>query len=96
MRERILGLAIYWGIWLILPVLVDGLTTLVQLVQVALRQLLSRRRAVPELLSPKGVSIIIPVYNGEQTLGNCLHSLRTQAYPHELIEVIVVDNGSTD
>lgn len=96
MRERILGLAIYWGIWLILPVLVDGLATLVQLVQVALRQIVTRRNPVPELAFPTGVSIIIPVYNGEHTLGNCLQSLRKQAYPHELIEVIVVDNGSTD
>ncbi len=96
MKARILSLAVYWGVWLIMPALIDGVSTLVQLVQVILRRIALRRHAVPKLESPQGVSIIIPVYNGEQTLGSCLQSLREQTLPGELIEVIVVDNGSTD
>ncbi len=29
MRERFLHLAIYWGAWLLLPVLIDGVNALV-------------------------------------------------------------------
>jgi putative glycosyltransferase (exosortase G-associated) len=95
MSERTLGLAIYWGIWLILPALVDGLAALAQIVMVALNRLRARRRLSTPADWP-GVTIIIPVYNGEATLGGCLTSLRQQNYPHEQLEVIVVDNGSTD
>jgi GT2 family glycosyltransferase len=42
------------------------------------------------------VSIIIPAYNEESYIGRCLESLKRQAYPGDRIEVIVVDNGSTD
>lgn len=42
------------------------------------------------------VSIIIPVYNGAQTIGECLNSLVRLNYPYEAYEVIVVENGSTD
>ncbi len=42
------------------------------------------------------VSIIIPAYNEESYIGRCLESLKRQAYPEDRIEVIVVDNGSTD
>ena len=42
----------------------------------------------------KKVSIIIPVYNEEKVIGNCLKSLAKQSY--KLLEVIVVDDGSTD
>ena len=40
------------------------------------------------------VSVIIPVYNGEQFLGEAIESALNQTY--ENIEVIVVDDGSTD
>ncbi len=42
------------------------------------------------------VSVVIPAYNAEQTLGPCLGSLARQSYASEHYEVIVVDDGSTD
>ena len=40
------------------------------------------------------LSIIIPVYNAEKTLGRCLDSILSQTY--EDFEVLLVDDGSTD
>jgi glycosyltransferase involved in cell wall biosynthesis len=40
------------------------------------------------------VSVIVPVYNGSQTLAACLQALHAQTHPPD--EVIVVDDGSTD
>ena len=40
------------------------------------------------------ISIIIPVYNEEKVIADCLNSLAKQTY--ETIEIIVVDDGSTD
>jgi len=42
------------------------------------------------------VSIIIPTYNEEKYLPTCLDSIFNLEYPKEDMEVIVVDNGSTD
>jgi glycosyltransferase involved in cell wall biosynthesis len=40
------------------------------------------------------VSVVVPVYNSESTVGKCLNSLVEQDHPS--FEVIVVDDGSTD
>ena len=40
------------------------------------------------------VSVVIPVYNSEQTLDNCLHSVITQSYV--TLEIIIVNDCSTD
>ena len=40
------------------------------------------------------VSVIIPAYNEEKDIGNCLNSLKKQRYKN--FEIIVVDDGSTD
>ena len=40
------------------------------------------------------VSVIVPVYNLEDYLEKCLHSLTDQTYPY--LEVYLVDDGSTD
>ncbi|MDH4228535.1 MAG: glycosyltransferase [Nitrospirota bacterium] len=42
------------------------------------------------------VSVIIPVHNDRDTLGEVLGALSGQDYPHDRFEVIVVDNNSTD
>ncbi len=42
------------------------------------------------------VSVIVPFFNAEDTLATCLDSVSLLRYPKEKLEVIVVDNGSTD
>ncbi len=44
----------------------------------------------------KKISVIIPAYNIESLLEKCVASVATQDYPEGLLEVIVVDDGSTD
>ena len=42
------------------------------------------------------ISVIIPIYNGEQDLPDLLACLERQDYPSELVEYILVDNNSSD
>ena len=42
------------------------------------------------------ISVIIPTHNSQYTIENCLRSLKSQSYPREKYEIIVIDDGSTD
>jgi len=42
------------------------------------------------------VSIVVPVYNSESMIKKCLDSIMALKYPREKLEVIVVDDTSTD
>ena len=42
------------------------------------------------------VTVIVPVYNAEQTIEACLESLLRQDYPRDRYEIVVIDNNSVD
>ena len=42
------------------------------------------------------LSIIVPVYNVEKYLSDCLHSIFSQDYSLDTFEVIVVNDGTKD
>ena len=42
------------------------------------------------------ISVIVPFYNEQAHLVQCIESLRAQSLPADRFEIIVVDNNSTD
>ncbi|MCF4061660.1 glycosyltransferase family 2 protein [Pediococcus acidilactici] len=42
----------------------------------------------------ENITIIIPIYNLEDYLDNCLNSIKKQTYTN--FEVLLIDDGSTD
>lgn len=42
------------------------------------------------------VSVIVPVYNGERTIGDCVESLFALSFPRDDVELLLIDNASSD
>lgn len=42
------------------------------------------------------VTVVIPVYNRIDKLGKTISALTHQTYPHELMEIVIADDGSSD
>lgn len=50
----------------------------------------------PDFVATAKVTVIIPARNEKRNIGECLQSLVNQHYPAELLQVIVIDDHSTD
>ena len=42
------------------------------------------------------ISVIVPVWNDERRIGQCIEALKRQSLGSDLFEIIIVNNGSTD
>jgi cellulose synthase/poly-beta-1,6-N-acetylglucosamine synthase-like glycosyltransferase len=49
----------------------------------------------PHISVPR-ISVVVPVRNGEESIGACISTLLACNYPAEDREILVVDNGSSD
>ncbi len=85
---------IYWGVWLIIPLLWEILIGFFSAAAVFIRHYFRKQARTLDYF-PR-ITILIPVYNSETTLGMCLKSVLEQEYPKESLEVMLIDNGSKD
>ncbi len=87
---------IFWGVWILIPLVTDIFESLRDAF-IVLRKGQFTRLYPPLLKSPlPKISIIIPAHNEQLNIDRCITSLKAQTYPHEKIEIIVVNDGSTD
>ncbi len=85
-------LILYFTLYLVLDVLFFGI-----FIVDFLRNVSRKKRVSPAKMDLKpieGVSILVPAFNEETTIGNCIQMLRQLDYP--VYEVIVINDGSTD
>lgn len=95
MNNNIIIFTVFWGIWILLPVVFDGFKVLMETVTVLIWGRAFKKHQIPPEKLPL-VTLIIPTYNEEANIHECLTNLKIQTYPHRLLEIIVVDNGSVD
>ena len=94
-----LGATAFWGVWLIVPIVIDGWVAARYLVAV-IRGKAQRLPIRPVTRAPAGmwprVTVLVPVYNSESNLKACIDSIKCQSYPADRFEILLIDNGSHD
>src|SRR3990167_11405920 len=95
MNNSLIIFVVFWGIWILLPVVFDGFKVLIETITVLIWGRDFRKHNIPQEELPL-VTLVIPTYNEEENIYECLSHLKIQTYPHQKLEIIVVDNGSVD
>src|SRR5574341_144877 len=91
-----MGFFLFWGVWLLIPLLLDVLAALRDAWAVLTHRDLAQPTTLPFAERLPKVSVIIPAHNEQLNIDRCITSLKAQTYPHHLIEVIAINDGSTD
>lgn len=84
----------YWISWIIIPLIIEIIPSFINYFLLLKKKLISKKEK--ELVFFPRISIIIPVYNSQATLYQCLQSIALSTYPNEEIDILLVDNGSKD
>src|SRR5699024_4536050 len=80
--------------WALIPIVVEIIPSLISALH-----LMRQSRHLRQLEAPAKlpfISIIVPVYNSEETLFACLQSINDSTYPNRNMQIVLADNQSTD
>ncbi len=84
----------FWLTWALIPIVVEIVPAFVSGIQLLIKTLHKKQLEMPDKMP--FISLMVPVYNSEETLFNCIRSIHDSTYPTELVQVILADNQSTD
>ncbi len=85
---------IFWGAWIIIPIIMEVLPAVGSFI-VLIKQRIAADKVKKPIIYPE-ISIIVPVYNSEGTLEECIRSIYDSEYPNSRIRVLLVNNKGTD
>lgn len=84
----------FWLTWALIPIVVEIIPAFISGIRLLVKALHKKTLIMPDKMP--FISLLVPVYNSEDTLFNCIRSIHDSTYPTELIQVILADNQSTD
>lgn len=95
--SRIVRELLFWLAWIIIPFTVEIIPSVRSYFIVVRKRMKDRRkqRKESEHYLPE-ITLAIPIYNSADTLEACLQSIYYSDYPRELMDVLLIDNGSVD
>lgn len=94
--KRLLNSVVFWDAWIVIPLLMEFIPALGNILVLIRRQFRHwlRTRKKPEVYPE--ISIIIPVYNSQDTLQDCLAAIYHSTYPIQRIRLFLVNNEGRD
>jgi len=86
----------FWMAWIIIPFIMEILPAIGGFI-ILVKKHFTLKKSTQSLEGrfPE-ITIIVPVYNSADTLYDCIKSINDSTYPNELIDILLVNNMSTD
>lgn len=95
MLQNLLSSFVFWSAWIIIPIVVEIIPS-IGCASMLIKRRLSGRKTLPDPKLWPEITLIIPVYNSEDTLHDCIRSVNESTYPNKSIRIFLANNGSSD
>ncbi len=92
--SRLADSFLFWAAWIVIPVLMEIVPSIGSVVILFKKKIKQKKVEIP-VLDPE-ITIIVPVYNSQDTLGACIASIADSDYPNSSIRVLLVNNQGKD
>lgn len=89
-----LGSFIFWAAWIIIPVVMEVVPSIGSVFVLIKKRIQNKEYPTPAY-EPE-ISLLIPVYNSEDTLEECIRSIDESEYPNDKIRIFCVNNEGKD
>ncbi len=84
---------VFWMAWIIIPVIMEIIPAVGEAIILFRKAFAKKERNISTF--PE-ITVIIPVYNSENTLYECLKSIYLSTYPNDKIKIMLVNNQGID
>ena len=92
--SRLMDSFVFWAAWIIIPVIMEIIPSLGSVAILIKKKLFPVKYEEPALMPE--ISLIIPVYNSQETLKACIRSINDSDYPNSQIRIFLVNNQGQD
>ena len=94
---------IFWGAWILIPVIME-IVPAAGAIHILFRKRRKSRKAKKKQTTETEfvmriypeISVLVPVYNSQETLEACIRSINDSDYPNESIRIFLINNQGKD
>ena len=84
----------YWVAWIIIPILVEVVPSIASFFSLLINR--NKHKNAEDPLIWPDIVLVVPVYNSEKSIEECLRSIHESDYPNDRMEIYMVNNMSSD
>ncbi len=85
---------LFWAAWIIIPLIMEIIPAFGSFAVLVKKKLFPKRYGAP-VIWPE-ITLIIPVYNSENSLEECIRSINNSDYPNDKMRIFLVNNQGKD
>ena len=92
--NRFVNSFVFWAAWIIIPVIMEIIPSIGSIVVLIKKKIKPVKYDIP-IIYPE-ISLLIPVYNSQDSLEACISSIYESDYPNDKIRIFLVNNQGQD